>query len=181
MIAEWKMEAMGKLLLESLWTERESAVRLACQMLRDCACDEPVKQGNPRIGLRIQIEKVESKIENLIEMRTEGEINKEEFLKQRAKLDSELKALKAELQSEPEATPPSKSAGLAWEAIEEMLSQLTDFSQPKLDDKIYEKFVSRIIPRGDNRFAWIMNLDNGATEEYTSDYRGSENEPKSIA
>ncbi|MDR2515227.1 MAG: hypothetical protein LBD02_08520, partial [Christensenellaceae bacterium] len=46
MIAEWKMEAMGKLLLESLWTERKSAVQLACQMLRDCVCDEPVNQGS---------------------------------------------------------------------------------------------------------------------------------------
>ncbi|MDR2514717.1 MAG: hypothetical protein LBD02_05850, partial [Christensenellaceae bacterium] len=69
--------------------------------------------------------------------------------------------------SEPEAAPQSKSAGLAWEVIEDTLNQLIDFSQPTLDKKLYDKFVSKIIPRGNNRFAWVMNLDNGLTEDFT--------------
>jgi hypothetical protein len=166
MIAEWKMEAMGKLLLESLWTERKSAVQLACQMLRDSACDEPVKQGSSKLVTQPKINKVEAKIENLIEMRTEGEISKEEFLKQRAKLDSELKALHEELQAETDVIAVPKSDAMAWKAIEDTLNQLLDFSQHTLDKALYEKFVQQIIPRGDNRFAWVMNLDNGATGEY---------------
>ena len=83
-LAEWKMDAMGKLLLATLWGERREAVQLACRMLRDCACDEPAEQGGLKRGVLSQIAKAERKIENLIEMRAEGEISKEEFLRQRA-------------------------------------------------------------------------------------------------
>jgi len=166
MIADWKLEAMTKMLFEQLWGERWEAVQLACQMLRDCVCDEPAEQGGLKRGVLSQIAKAEKKIENLIEMRAEGEISKEEFLRQRAKLDGELKALQAELQAAPEDAP-RKTEGLAWKAIEDTLNQLIDFSGPTLDKKLYEKFVSKVIPRNNNRFAWIMNLDNGVTAEYT--------------
>ena len=166
MIADWKMEAMGKLVMATLWGERRQSVQFACRMIRENICEEPIKPDN-KLNLQLTISRVQGKIEKLIEMRTEGEISKEEFLKQRSKLDGELQALDAELNTEPKTPPVSKTSQSAWETIEQTLNRLIDFSQPKLDDKIYEKFVSQVIPRNNNRYAWIMNLGNAATEEFT--------------
>ena len=177
MVAQWKFDAMGKLLMERLWGERKESVQLACRMIRECICEEPAKPDN-KINTQLRIAKIQEKIDNLIEMRTGGEISKEEFLKQRARLDGELHVLTDELNTKSDAPIIAKSEMASWTAIEETLNQITDFSQPKLDDEIYQKFVSRVIPRGDNRFAWIMNLDNAATEEYTLIVDGRKTNPK---
>ena len=35
---------------------------------------------------------------------------------------------------------------------------MIDISAPKVDNKLVEKFVARIIPQGNNRFTWFINL-----------------------
>ena len=176
MIADWKMEVMGKFLMASIWGERRETVQLACRIIRENLCEEPIPDNN--VNLRLTISKVQSKMEKLIEMRTEGEISKEEFLNQRSKLDNELQALTNELNAKPETAPVLKTTLTAWADIEETLNTLIDFSEPKVSHEIYEKFVTQVIPRGNNRYAWIMNLNNATTEEFTLTVEGRKTNQK---
>lgn len=60
---------------------------------------------------------------------------------------------------------PEKDHGLNWEGIRETLNEVIDFSKPKIDSNVIDKFIARIIPMGNNRFAWFVNVSGASTEE----------------
>ena len=104
-----------------------------------------------------------AKKNNLLDMRTDGEITKEEFAVQKQKIDAVLADLENEyasmLQSEQEIRVPE----LRWDEIKETLTQILDFSQPQVNPDLIRKFVSKIVPDGKNHFRWYMNLDRHNT------------------
>jgi hypothetical protein len=88
MIADWKLEAMTKMLLEQLWGERKEAVQLACQMIRECyTADKPVTIDRSHIAAKLK--RIEGRISNLVDTRTDGDISREEYRSRRARLDAE--------------------------------------------------------------------------------------------
>lgn len=58
-----------------------------------------------------------------------------------------------------------KKMGLNWERINETLEELLDFSKPIVDNELVDKFIAKIIPQGNNRFTWFVNLSSLKTEE----------------
>ena len=78
MIADWKLDMMAKMVIEHIWKNRGEALILALKMINDNYEEEtPSKEDNKEIELKI--EKLQKRIKNLIEMRADGEISKEEF------------------------------------------------------------------------------------------------------
>ena len=118
MIADWKLEAMTKMLFEQLWGERREAVQLACKMIRECyAADKPVAVDRSHIAAKIK--RIEGRISNLVDMRTDGDISKEEYRSRRARLDAELEATKAELTETPAIEPAPQEFKLRWAELSE--------------------------------------------------------------
>ena len=68
-----------------------------------------------------------------------------------------------------------KDNGLNWKVIRETLEELIDFSKPKIDNEIVDKFISRITPLGNNRFAWFVNVSGASTEEIDMMIEGRKN------
>lgn len=48
------------------------------------------------------------------------------------------------------APDQEKDNGLNWKVIRETLDELIDFSKPKADNDVVDKFIARIIPQGNN-------------------------------
>lgn len=63
------------------------------------------------------------------------------------------------------APDQEKDNGLNWKVIRETLDELIDFSKPKADNDVVDKFIARIIPQGNNRFTWFINVSGKSTEE----------------
>ena len=68
-----------------------------------------------------------------------------------------------------------KDNGLNWKVIRETLDELIDFSKPKVDNDIVDKFIARIIPQGNNRFTWFVNVSGRSTEEVDMIIEGRKN------
>ena len=62
-----------------------------------------------------------------------------------------------------------------WKAIREAVDELIDFSKPKIDNNIVDKFIARIIPQGNNRFTWFVNVSGRSTEEVDMIIEGRKN------
>ena len=73
-----------------------------------------------------------------------------------------------------ETTPEE---GLNWEKIKATLNEVIDFSGSKVDDSIVDKFVARIIPQGNNRFAWFINLSAMELQQIDMAVEGRKNQP----
>ena len=52
---------------------------------------------------------------------------------------------------------------------------MIDFSKPELDREVYEKFVSRIVPDGKNKFRWYLSLRGDEDYEVDAEVEGRKN------
>lgn len=157
MIADWKLELMGKAILEQVFGEQKDLIQYTCDLLRRCQCSAKPKD-NSLHNITARIEKIKTKKEMLLDMRTEGEITKEEFLSQRQKLDAELQTLTAEYERLSQADTEVQVEP-EWGKIHSALEEILDLSQPKPSPDLIRKFVSKIVPDGKNNFRWYLNLD----------------------
>ena len=145
-----------------IWIDKNEVISKTCNLINECYRADVPKKVN-LTGVASQIEKYRAKKNTLLDMRTDGEITKEEFAVQKQKIDAVLADLENEyasmLQSEQEIRVPD----LRWDEIKETLTQVLDFSQPQVNPDLIRKFVSKIVPDGKNHFRWYMNLDGHDT------------------
>ena len=171
MIADWKLEMMGKAILEQVFGEQRDLIQYTIDLIRQCYRSQKPKESN-LTSLHARMEQIRAKKDRLLDMRTDGEIDKEEFLAQRQKLDAELEKLNTEC----ERLSQSRTIEFdqpQWGRIEDTLQEILDLSQPKPSPDLIRKFVSQIIPDGKSNFRWYLNLDgeNSIVQDMTVDGR----------
>ena len=159
MIADWKLELMGKKILELVFQDKQDLIDHTCDMIRKCL-QTARPQGVTLSNIVGKMERIKFKKEMLLEMRTDGEITKQEFLDQRKKLDKELQELQAEYDSKA-YNPVIEMDQPEWGKIQAALEEMLDLSQPKPSPDLIRKFVAQIVPEGKSNFQWHLNLDGG--------------------
>ncbi|MDD4422177.1 MAG: recombinase family protein [Eubacteriales bacterium] len=175
MIADWKLEVMGKILLEKLWIDKKDAVQTACEILKSCIVSDKASQKDTA-AIQAKIERVKQKINNLVDLRTEGDVSKDEYRLRRKKLDDDIAAYEQEIKTESmENTPKQKESLSHLNKLEEALNEMTDFSEGMVDRDIFNKFVGKVIPVSNNRFAWYMNLDGSDPYKFEVTAEGRKN------
>jgi len=174
MVADWKLDMMAKTLLMQLWGERREAVRLACKIIHECYCmDKPVNVDYS--ATRAKITRTEEKIATLIDLLMEGDISKDEYKTRRDKLETELQTAKTLLADKTEVDPIPQEEKLRWNEIEKTLDQMIDFSGDRINEDVLDKFIRRVVPLGNNRYAFHLNLDNGFTDNFNACVEGRKN------
>ena len=175
MIADWKLDFMAKSLLEHLWTDRKESVLLALDLIKRYYRDARVTSGKgDTTVIQAKLNKATSRLQNLIAMRADGEITKEEYQAMRSPVDAEIRALQKSLE-EPQAE--EHNTGLDLDGITATLHSLVDFSGATLNHNVINKFVYQVTPTSDTSFHWYINL-NGNTKAravYTVEGRKKKN------
>ena len=176
MIADWKLDFMAKSLLEHLWTDRKESVLLALDLIKRYYRDERVTCGKgDTTVIQSKLNKATARLQNLIAMRADGEITKEEYQAMRSPVDAEIKALQKALTEVPQAEEYSSTLNL--DEITATLHSLVDFSGATLNHDVISKFVYMVTPTSDTSFHWYVNL-NGNTKAraaYTVEGRKKKN------
>ncbi len=176
MIADWKLEVMAKMIMEEVWQTRTEDVRLACELLKECYRADKNPQKFNKSVLLSSIEKLKVKKDRLVDMRTDGEITKEEFSTKRAEIDKKINELTEEYESA-NVEDTTEQAVLELDKIQLALNEMIDFSQPFLSREILNKFVSCIVPYGKTHFRWYLNLDSNDCERVDAKVAGRKNNP----
>lgn len=173
MIADWKLELMGKAILEQVFEEQRDLIHYTIDLIRQSyRIARPAETGMANLTARM--ERIKAKKETLLDMRTEGEITKEEFLSQRQKLDAELQKLTAEQ----ERLTQSNTIDLEqpeWGRIQDALEEILDLSQPKPSPDLIRKFVTQVVPAGKTNFCWYLNLDGRGSTAMDMTVEGRKN------
>ena len=173
MIAEWKLELMGQMNLEQVFGEQRDLICRTCELIQQCYRVERPKKAS-LTNFNARIERIESKKAMLLDMRTDGEITKEEFLQQRKKLDEEIQ----KLTEERDALSHCESVDVhqpEWDRIRTALEEILDLSQPKPSPDLIRKFVSKIVPCGKSTFCWYLNLDGTNSSSLNVSVNGRKN------
>ena len=176
MIADWKLDFMAKSLLEHLWTDRKESVLLALDLIKRYYKDERVASGKgDTTVIQAKLNKATSRLQNLIAMRADGEITKDEYQAMRSPIDAEIRDLQRALEEVPQTEEHGN--GLDLDGITATLHSLVDFSEPTLNHDVINKFVYQVTPTSDTSFHWYINL-NGNTKAraiYTVEGRKKKN------
>lgn len=173
MIADWKLELMGKAILEQVFREQRDLIQYTISLIRQSyRTARPAETNMANITARM--ERIKAKKETLLDMRTEGEITKEEFLAQRQKLDAELQKLTAE-QERLAQTNTIDLEQPEWGRIQNTLEEILDLSQPKPSPDLIRKFVTQVVPMGKTNFCWYLNLDGRGTTSIDMTVEGRKN------
>ena len=176
MIADWKLDFMAKSLLEHLWTDRKESVLLALDLIKRYYRDERVTCGKgDTTVIQSKLNKATARLQNLIAMRADGEITKEEYQAMRSPVDEEIRALQKALTEVPQAEEHSSALNL--DEITATLHSLVDFSGATLNHDVISKFVYMVTPTSDTSFHWYVNLSGNtkARAAYTVEGRKKKN------
>lgn len=157
MIGDWKLDLMAKKIFESIWTDRKEDAKLAYKLLRECYQSDASRNKGTIAAVQGKISRATARMENLIAMRADEEISKEQFQTLRQKAETELADLNEEL-SRLNAALDGETNTLDMAAIEDALDSILDFSGPSIDSSIIDKFVCRITPVDNGHYRWDLNF-----------------------
>ena len=176
MIADWKLDFMAKSLIEHLWTDRKESVLLALDLIKRYYRDERVTSGKgDTAAIQAKLNKATTRLQNLIAMRADGEISKDEYQAMRSPVDAEIRALEKALEDAPQAEEQGTTLNLT--EITATLHSLVDFSEATLNHDVIKKFVYMVTPTSDTSFHWYVNLSGNtkARATYTVEGRKKKN------
>lgn len=160
MIGDWKLDLMAKKIFETIWTDRKESVIQAYKLLNECFQSNTQNNKAAISALQGKIARTTARLDNLISMRADGEISKEQFKSMQQKATEELEALNAELKRITAETKEGESS-LDMAAIQSALDEILDFSKPTINEKLIDKFVSRITPIDNGHYRWDLNFAPG--------------------
>ena len=160
MVADWKLDMMAKMVIEHIWKNKGESVILALKMISE-NYEEDVKPNKKNIKeTELKIEKLQKRLQNLIGMRADGEISKEEFAESKNTITEQISILNSELTIDEVESDEPESIEKKIEVIKQAMNEVIDFSQPKLPKYIIDKFISKVLVLDNNKFRWYISLGN---------------------
>ncbi|MBQ8504241.1 MAG: recombinase family protein [Clostridia bacterium] len=163
MIPDWKLQMMANYIFRNYLSEKDKVLALANSMLEAHINDKEDDVDYEAIIERKQreLEKFNNKLSNYIDMRAEGEIDKEQFTAKTSeikadisRLNTEIEELEAKLNKEPAIVDYKDKLTVLQYALE----QYTNADDDDIPESVIEAFVVKIVAKKDG-FDWYLRFD----------------------
>ena len=117
-----------------------------------------------------EIERLSKKRVNLIEMRAEGDIDKELFRERKQEIENRIAILTEEIKTlQPDETKQSPQNYMQkLQELRERLKEYTGFEYSVIPESVVEAFIEKIWVSKDE-FRWYLRSGNGSSDEFDID------------
>lgn len=171
-IADWKFDLMLRELLKALNLNNDDLIKKAYNQFENSYTKE-TKEARELRDAEATLRKIRIKLENLTEMRVNGEIDKQEYSSLKAKINGEMLIAEKEiddikrvvLEEERKATPLVSIDVFRSMAVEDL-----DFTKPIRHSALVNTMIKKIVPNTSLDFKWYLNLypkrDDAGDEDY---------------
>ena len=171
-VADWKFDLMLHELLKALNLNNDDLIKKAYNQFENSYTKE-TKEARELRDAEAKLRKIRVKLENLTEMRVNGEIDKQEYSLLKAKINGEMLIAEKEiddikrvvLEEERKATPLVSIGVFRSMAVEDL-----DFTKPIRHSALVNTMIKKIVPNTSLDFKWYLNLypkrDDAGDEEY---------------
>lgn len=171
-IADWKFDLMLRELLKALNLNNDDLIKKAYNQFENSYTKE-TKEARELRDAEAKLRKIRIKLENLTEMRVNGEIDKQEYSSLKAKINGEMLIAEKEiddikrvvLEEERKATPLVSIGVFRSMAVED-----PDFTKPIRHSALVNTMIKKIVPNTSLDFKWYLNLypkrDDAGDEDY---------------
>jgi phosphoglycerate-specific signal transduction histidine kinase len=163
MIPEWKLQLMANHIFRNYLMQRDKVLALANSMLEAHIGDtgETVDYEEIIEQKKRKLAKHNRKLDNYIEMRAEGDIDKDSFTQKTSELRAEIRKLSDEIEAledkqndEPEIVDYKEKLTV----LQYALVQYTNPDENDIPESIIEAFVEKIVAKKDG-FDWYLRFD----------------------
>ena len=171
-IADWKFDLMLRELLKALNLNNDDLIKKAYNQFENSYTKE-TKEARELRDAEAKLRKMRIKLENLTEMRVNGEIDKQEYSSLKAKINGEMLIAEKEiddikcvvLEEERKTTPLVSIDVFRSMAVEDL-----DFTKPIRHSALVNTMIKKIVPNTSLDFKWYLNLypkrDDAGDEDY---------------
>ena len=171
-IADWKFDLMLRELLKALNLNNDDLIKKAYNQFENSYTKE-TKEARELRDAEAKLRKIRIKLENLTEMRVNGEIDKQEYLSLKAKINGEMLIAEKEiddikrvvLEEERKTTPL-----VSMDVFRSMAVEDPDFTKPIRHSALVNTMIKKIVPNTSLDFKWHLNLypkrDDAGDEDY---------------
>ena len=171
-IADWKFDLMLRELLKALNLNNDDLIKKAYNQFENSYTKE-TKEARELRDAEAKLRKIRIKLENLTEMRVNGEIDKQEYSSLKAKINGEMLIAEKEiddikrvvLEEERKTTPLVSIDVFRSMAVEDL-----DFTKPIRHSALVNTMIKKIVPNTSLDFNWYLNLypkrDDAGDEDY---------------
>ena len=171
-IADWKFDLMLRELLKALNLNNDDLIKKAYNQFENSYTKE-TKETRELRDAEAKLRKIRIKLENLTEMRVNGEIDKQEYSSLKAKINGEMLIAEKEiddikrvvLEEERKTTPL-----VSIDVFRSMAVEDPDFTKPIRHSALVNTMIKKIVPNTSLDFKWYLNLypkrDDAGDEDY---------------
>lgn len=171
-VADWKFDLMLRELLKALNLNNDDLIKKAYNQFENSYTKE-TKEARELRDAEAKLRKIRIKLENLTEMRVNGEIDKQEYSSLKAKINGEMLIAEKEiddikrvvLEEERKATPL-----VSIDVFRSMVVEDLDFTKPIRHSALVNTMIKKIVPNTSLDFKWYLNLypkrDDVGDEDY---------------
>lgn len=161
MFPEWKLRMQANWIFKDFWKDKKTIIGQAVKLLEAHMDDEDVCDHSDEVEcIKKQIKKEEGKLNNLVEMRLEGDISKEIYEDKKASIKRSLEYLQGSLKELEESTGHhNDNIRDRIDILKELMEADFDNFVGNVPDELVERFVDKIIVHKD-WFEWkLKNIE----------------------
>ena len=145
--------------------DADKIANLAMEMIKAHISDQEDVPDNSAVIEKkaAEVERLNQKRKNLIEMRAEGDIDREYFREKKQEIEKRIAKLSAEIQRltvVAEVKKPEVDDEARLHNLRALLAQYTDFDAHTIPECVVEAFIERIWVSKDE-FRWYLRTGNG--------------------
>ena len=171
---------MAEYFIKQVWKERKNDLLALSEEITQYYKEDSKNHTENNIDfINGQIDKINKKKTNLIDMFADAQITKEEYSNMRAAYETEIKALEEQKADISEQNEKYSRALEDLNKINIALAELTDFSDLKLRDRFLDKFLVSVVP-SENKFYWNYRLTESKEDTQAMSVVGNKKHPTVI-
>jgi len=176
MVCDWKLDLMADELLNKMWVTRQDDMATALSYIRKYYKAE-LDSGNNVTAEYIQAQrtKLEQKKKNILNMRAENEISKEECAEMKKELEADFAKLDEQEKNISSQQHLQDGMFANLEQIEHTLKGLADLSDKKLTQDFLSEIIEDVIPESNEKFIWDIHTDFSKTTRLACNVTGRKN------
>ena len=167
-IADWKLDFMAKSILNRLWSNQKASVEeLVNDIQSNYTQEKDIRDSEYQIEkLHRELQRLQNRKNNLVDMKLDNLIGKDEFENKNQSIEERLQQLKQEMSILSQETKTKEPVKVEEEIhkIKEYLNNTCDLNKKQLSDELVNCVVARITPMENGVFKWYIQGEEYDTE-----------------
>ena len=163
MIPEWRLQMMANLIFRKYLSQKDKVLALANSILEAHIGDTEEAENSEALleAKQAELDRLQKKLDNYIEMRAEGDLSRELFRSKCAEVEPRIKQLQEEIETLTAASEPKEVVDYTEKltVLQYALEQYTHIDEGKdVPESVIEAFVVKIVVSKEG-FDWYLRFD----------------------